>query len=370
MPVNPCDARGSALERERPSLGKAARATVSRFVCCGLFVLLMLPASAQASPIKGDEDLQFFTTAARKDGDAWVVPVHAWVFEHENAAPVRAALLSALATSIGLGDKAVKSAIFRDRARWFIVDNQSGKEVRTSLADADLDSTGRNGHTQSELRMEGLQGTEATFYALLQETDPRVFGSPALLVPPEGLSVISDIDDTIKISEVLDRQKLLENTFLKTYQPAPGMVEAYERLAQAGAAFHYVSSSPWQLYPALTAFMDDHGFPSGSVDLRLFRVWDDSLMNLMKSSEQTKPPVISRLLADFPQRTFIMIGDSGEKDPEIYGRIARENPGRVRHIYVRDVTGDKPDGPRYRKAFKDLAPSAWTVFSDASIIKP
>jgi phosphatidate phosphatase APP1 len=105
------------------------------------------------------------------------------------------------------------------------------------------------------------------------------------------------------------------------------------------------------------------------VHLRFFRVRDDSVFNLLKSSEETKPPVINELLSAYPRRTFILIGDSGEKDPEIYGRIARENKGRVQHIYIRDVTGDKADSARYQKAFRGID-CPFTIFTDAAAIQP
>jgi phosphatidate phosphatase APP1 len=166
--------------------------------------------------------------------------------------------------------------------------------------------------------------------------------------------VISDIDDTIKISQVTDKTALLANTFLKPFQAAPEMALAYDRLAAAGAVIHYVSSSPWQLYPALKDFMAEAGFPQGSV----------------QSSRETKPPVIEALLAAYPKRGFILIGDSGEVDPEIYGAVARDHPGQIRHIYIRKVTPEAADDERYRAAFADLPVSLWTLFDNPSAITP
>jgi phosphatidate phosphatase APP1 len=188
-------------------------------------------------------------------------------------------------------------------------------------------------------------------------------------VSPAGVSVISDIDDTIKISEVLDKKKLMRNTFMKEYEAAPGMADAYKRLAAEKVAFHYLSSSPWQLYPALVSFMDGAGYPKGSFHMRDFRMKDETVFNVMKSSLETKPPGIRKLFDDFPKRQFILIGDSGEKDPEIYGTIAREYPGRVKHIYIRKVTPEGQDDARYKTAF-DGIDAPFTLFEDASVIKP
>jgi phosphatidate phosphatase APP1 len=115
--------------------------------------------------------------------------------------------------------------------------------------------------------------------------------------------------------------------------------------------------------------MEAAKYPLGSVHLRTFRMKDSTVYNMMKSSEETKPPVINKLLSDYPKRSFILIGDSGEKDPEIYGKIARENKGRVEHIYIRDVTGDKADSDRYQQAFHSID-CPFTIFSDAALIQP
>ena len=72
------------------------------------------------------------------------------------------------------------------------------------------------------------------------------------------------------------------------------------------------------------------------------------------------------MLAKFPERNFILIGDSGEADPEIYGDIARRHPGRVRAILIRNVTAERADAPRYVDgAFRDLPPDLWLVFDHA-----
>ena len=87
-----------------------------------------------------------------------------------------------------------------------------------------------------------------SFSVVLRDGDPRKFHGSALLVPEHGLSVVSDIDDTIKISQVRDRRELLRNTFAREFVAAPGMAARYQQLAaSADTRFHYVSSSPLQL---------------------------------------------------------------------------------------------------------------------------
>ena len=345
-----------------------------------LCTLLLLQTTASASPIKRDEEIVFFPTAARLSADMWywVVPIHAWVFEPVWNSLKRRAALGALALGLGLDSTATDSALFRERAGWFLVDSEGGRRLEVTLVHQELGPTSSNGHLQAELHLQRIApGPERRsftlgFAAVLPRGDLRRFAGEAVAMAPQGLSVISDIDDTIKISQVRDKSELMANTFLRNFTVAPGMAEAYQRLAAAGddTAFHYVSSSPRQLYPPLRQFMDAAGFPPGSFHLQDFRVKDLTFFNMFKSSTETKPPVINGLLAAYPERSFILIGDSGEHDPEIYGEIARAHPGRIRHIYIRKVTPEGPDAARYKTVFADLPASTWTLFEDAAVIKP
>ena len=158
-------------------------------------------------------------------------------------------------------------------------------------------------------------------------------------IPPEGLSVISDIDDTVKLTNVGDRRELLANTFLRQFRPVPGMVDLFREWHAAGTAFHYVSASPWQLAGCLAGFFEDAGLPPGSMHLSLFRLKDTTPLGRLPSKKRSKRRSIERILEDFPGRRFVLVGDSGEKDPEIYTAVARRFPQQVSAIAIREVNG-------------------------------
>ncbi|KAL9559716.1 hypothetical protein MBANPS3_000286 [Mucor bainieri] len=156
------------------------------------------------------------------------------------------------------------------------------------------------------------------------------------LIEPTGISIISDIDDTIKDTQILSGARtVLSKTFFELPQGVSGMADAYMAWYTQGASFHYVSNSPFQLMPMLERFLRDSQFPPGSMHLR-----DDGklLSRLVETPGQAKRDAILKILADFPQRRFVLIGDSGEIDLEIYTRIASEFPDQILKIYIRDVT--------------------------------
>ncbi|KAI9357196.1 hypothetical protein BD770DRAFT_322406 [Pilaira anomala] len=156
------------------------------------------------------------------------------------------------------------------------------------------------------------------------------------LVEPTGISIISDIDDTIKDTQVrAGARTVLSKTFFESPKSVRGMADAYMAWYSQGASFHYVSNSPFQLMPMIDSFIRDEQFPPGSMHLR-----DDGklIARLVETPGQAKREAILDILADFPHRQFILVGDSGEIDLEIYTRIAMEYPDQIIKIFIRDVT--------------------------------
>ncbi len=313
------------------------------------------------------------------DADAWRVPIHGWIYEEEQEDAARAAMILGLRELLG-DDPRLESPLFERRLRPFIWDNERGKEVPIQVGELVFTSSPSlpNGHfagvatlpTRVALRV-ALQRTGRepppllSLRALTRPSDDREFSTQSLLVGPEGLTVVSDIDDTIKITQVRDHAAMLENTFLEPFRPVPDMAELYgDWLADAHAGhLHFVSSSPWQLFPELQSMLDAAGFPPATFDLKSIRLADASVADLFADPAHTKSEPILRLFTQFPARKFALVGDSGEKDPEIYGELAREHPDRVVYIAIRDVTGEAANSPRYRDAFRDVK-ARWEVFTD------
>jgi len=179
-----------------------------------------------------------------------------------------------------------------------------------------------------------------------------------------GLSVITDIDDTIKITDVTSRSRMLSRTFLEPFEPIEGMAALYQQLHQQGAMFHYVSSSPWQIYVPLQEFLDEHGFPGGSMHLKWFRLRDEFFKRWSIIRKKSKAGTIVTMIKRMPQRTFLLIGDSGERDPEIYAKIAKRFPRQVREVWIRDIAGNPMTDIRREQLASWMRGIPLRVFSD------
>ena len=158
------------------------------------------------------------------------------------------------------------------------------------------------------------------------------------VVEPTGVSLISDIDDTIKRSCILlGAKEVCRNTFVRDMADltVDGVKGWYGELANMGVRFHYVSNSPWQLYPVLEQFFKVAALPHGSVHLKQY---GGMLQGLFESPAERKRSSLEKILGDFPYRKFVLVGDSGEGDLEVYTELALAYPGRILAVFIRDVT--------------------------------
>lgn len=164
------------------------------------------------------------------------------------------------------------------------------------------------------------------------------------ITEPSGVSMISDIDDTIKHSGISNgAREIFRNAFIRDLGDLTidGVREWYTTMADLGVDFHYVSNSPWQLYPVLVSFFAQAGLPKGSFHLKQYT---GMLQGIFEPVAERKKGTIERIVADFPGRRFILAGDSGEADLEVYTDIMLANPGRILGVFIRDVTMGKPPG--------------------------
>jgi len=328
-------------------------------------------AHAKAEPLDPDEGVLFLPSTARQLEDGRIeVDLQAWIHEMDRHKILDAGLARYLGLKLSTMSPAARLR-YAQRSSLFHAEPEEGTVLEIDFGQGTphvlMPASNAGGRTQSRttvaVKPDPRLAPWLRFHARVPGPARRIEGR-ALLVPASGLSVISDIDDTVKITEVRNQQQVLLNTFVRAFKAVPGMAEHYQNLARnSQTRFHYLSSSPIQLLPALAGFLADAGFPLGSMHLRESTTWR-TLIPGSGESRAHKLAAIARLMEDFPLRRFLLIGDSGELDPEIYGEVARKRPERVEGVVIRDVTGEGRDAARYARAFEGVASERWHIFRD------
>lgn len=323
-----------------------------------------------------NENVLFFPSYAKYNSvlGQWESQLHGWVFRPSIDSRFRRMMIRIFSRVLGITPEQAETPIFQRRAFAFLVKNVRHKRLSVRVANqvTILEKSKGSGHVHGHcvfapeaIEQEPLAGNSTVLTYEILTTLP---GSPQPqgeihCIPEQGISVISDIDDTIKHSEVANRRVLLANTFLRPFRSVPGMSEVYQRWEQQGAVFHYVSSSPWQLFEPLHEFLQEEGFPQGTFHLKLFRWKNSGLLKLFSSPKALKFKTIRTIFQDFPERKFVLVGDSGQRDPEVYGAIARRFPQQVAGIFIHNVTKESRGSKRLTRAFRGLPPKLWQLFS-------
>jgi phosphatidate phosphatase APP1 len=239
----------------------------------------------------------------------------------------------------------VRAAVGRT-LRSFLTDELPGVPLRVGVGDAEVETvTDDEGYYRVRLVPTRLDGPWASGtvslagpYRGLADVPP----TPVRVRVPAGAAfgVVSDVDDTILETGVQRVGRMVVQTLAGsalTRTPFPGAAELYRDLAGGGAnPFFYVSSSPWNLHAFLEAFLRHHGFPPGPVLLR-------DLLGTAAGREE-KHGRIREVLDLHPDLPFVLVGDSGEKDPEVYADVVAAYPGRILAVYIRETRLDPGDG--------------------------
>lgn len=189
--------------------------------------------------------------------------------------------------------------------------------------------------------------------------------------------IISDIDDTVLDSKVVDWKAAAKLTFLhnvRTRKPLPGVSQLYRSLQQGRSEvpvnpLFYVSSSPWNLYDLLESFLSINEIPPGPILLRDLGVEPEYFIK--SKGHGHKLDNVRKLFGRYPTLGWVLVGDSGQADAEIYTAAAQEFPGRVLAIYIRDVDPDSDSiydrgvDDVFRKTVADDVPMLRVKDSDA-----
>lgn len=317
------------------------------------------------------EEVTFFPTYGYREGNGWNIQVRSWT--HQNRSHVDRVvtkLATVLATAKNKCDSA-EMANFQARSNDFEDDDKSLEKVIIRF-DADPDRTSyefnkrsdANGIAELDLTLSNERASQLlasqkstngwlTFNAI---SDDHTGRGRVRLIEPEGVSLISDIDDTIKITDIpAGKDTVLRNTFCREFKSLAEMAKSYSDLVDVPV--HYVSGGPQQMFGPLYDFLivGPGGFPEGTFHLNFFpkNFLSAETVRLavggFTSTFTHKVNEITKLMNKFAGRQFILVGDSGEVDPEVYKRIRSDRPNQVKEIRIRDLINDAdPNANPYR----------------------
>lgn len=311
-------------------------------------------------------EVAIYPTYGYRQGADWLIPLRGWVNQSRRLPDN---LISEIAEVL-IGCHDADKNNFNSRFEAFTSDSRSKQEItiefvsdpgnkRYSFQVSDLNGLIEMTISLSEAEAQSLlerQGSSDGWLTFNVVSGGHSGKGRVKLIEPGGISLVSDIDDTIKITQIPgDKDVVLRNTLCRDFVSVPGMADKYRSLGNV--SFHYVSGGPWQLYQPLHDFLINGtaGFPAGTFHLNYFpknflaedtrSLLKDSIAGSLGRTYDHKVEQISRLMNRFPNRKFILVGDSGELDPEVYRRVNDLFHGQVEEIWIRDVLNDAEVNP-------------------------
>lgn len=243
-------------------------------------------------------------------------------------------------------------------------------EVRTPDDKTLQITTDRRGHFQIHAKYAAKSGDGLWQSCHLELIRPEMEGAEAtgqIFVLPHSarFGVISDIDDTVVFTGVSNKLLMIWRLFMQNARSRvafPGVAAFYRALHHGGTAqdeanpMLYVSRGPWSIYDILDEFFRLHRIPAGPV--LFLRDWALTYYRLLPpKAKKHKFELIDRILSIYRDLPFILIGDSGQRDPEIYTDVVRNHPGRILAIYIRNIHSDANRNRSIRMLAEEVAPT-------------
>lgn len=260
--------------------------------------------------------------------------------------------------------------------RRFATDEVHDARLRVSLGDVHKEVlTNSEGFFELEIQPESpldgdilWQPLDVSLLSPATEGKSTLDQSEVLVVRDNAsFGVISDIDDTIVHTAATDLLKMIRIVYLgsaESRRPFDGVADFYQALQNGkGAGYNpifYVSSSAWNMYDVFARFMELNDIPKGPLFLK--DVEFDIQQLLSFKHEVHKLEQIQPIFKRYPQLPFILIGDSGQKDVEIYADLVKRYPNRILGILIRDVVPYNTQRQHEIDAIADVIASTNTQF--------
>ncbi|KAL2889247.1 actin filament organization protein app1 [Ceratocystis lukuohia] len=305
-------------------------------------------------------------------------------------------LMKAILLMMALVDTDEKRARILERAKPFISEARRGRSVIVALdrdmtqkAPQKVGSTGKHGTARTTVKLGQLDKNVAhKVGAFVPKEVKGILEADVYMADAEGWMVLSDIDDTIKITGTNNTRDMIRETLVSEGIPVPGMPEFYAHIQATlppDSVWCYIAASPHPLYPFLREFRSKY-YPAGPLFLRDF-YWHSltgMLVSFARGTYSYKIGRVRQIHRWLPQRKVVMIRDSTQADPEVYGSMAREFPNWVVAILIRRVKDpvspgigdgigmaeagrqDRNTDERFENAFRGIPKEKWVVFDEAA----
>lgn len=200
-------------------------------------------------------------------------------------------------------------------------------------------TTDRGGYIDHRVRNHGLEPGWQTAQVQTAQSPPSTV--PIHVIGPDvTFGIVSDVDDTI-LTTMLPRPMVAAwNSFLRieaTRQAVPGMAQFYKQVLRRhpGSPVIYLSTGAWNTHGFLSRFIARHRYPTGAM---LLTDWGPTNTGWFRSGPAHKRAALLQLAVDFPRIRWLLVGDDGQHDPEVYGDFAASNPHQVAGIAIRQLT--------------------------------
>ena len=228
-----------------------------------------------------------------------------------------------------------------------------GARVRVRYKDTEMVvETDRHGFFRADMAL-GEMPSDVTWHSvelsLDHPVDERASTTGEFFTPTQSASfgVISDIDDTVVYTGVANTLKMMWRLFAQgadarvIFPGVPALYQGFENgpSGNQGNPLIYVSRGPWSIYQVLVEMFRMHRIPNGPI--LILREWGMKRGSILpRRAREHKLDAIRHVMSLYDELEFVLVGDSGQHDPETYTRILKEHPNRILSIYIRDVSAN------------------------------
>jgi phosphatidate phosphatase APP1 len=294
-------------------------------------------------------------------------------FVADGVAHVRARVLEEPRFDAAADSLRIEASVYANLMRWVVLD-LPGVDVTVAMGDiAQTVRSDADGFVNARIPVGDVPPGWHPVQLRAEDEDGRPVTAQGRVVRPDPaskLAVITDIDDTILRTGMTEGMRSIARTLLRDAhgrKPIPGTPSLYRGLARGAggrpeSTFFYVSSSPWNLYDMLVQFLGLRGFPRGPLFLTDWR--PGPTFGEPPENPGHKRARIRRILDAYPELSFVLVGDDGEADPQIYREFLDSDADRVRLAMVRSVRG-VPAGTAREVESLPPAPGEVLTCSDA-----